>query len=342
MDTLKSIKVFRQVVDSGGFGAAAERLDMSTAMVSKHVKSIEQRLGVRLLNRNTRSLSLTELGRVYFERCSSILDELQATEVELGSQSGTPCGTLRITAPSLGTGHWLADLLADFHHRHPRVLVEVSCEDRLVNLVESGYDVALRIASGPDSLPRGVIARPLRPMTFYLAASREYIKRRGRPNCPEDLHRHDFIAVGNLLDSLPRSASKPGTSAPVHVALRYRSMDGAASAAAAGIGIAPVPAALFEDPLFKNVLEQILPDHPLQEARLYALYTSRKLVPLKLRAFVDFITGFFGGVAAQEPCPHVGAAVPTEVEHMLGRPLINPVPGPVCFEWSTRCPLTPG
>lgn len=305
MDKLTSIKVFRQVVDSGRFGAAAERLDMSTAMVSRHVMSIEQRLGVRLLNRNSRSLSLTESGRLYFERCRSILDELEATELELGSQSGIPRGTLRVTGPSVAAG-WLADVLSEFRHCYPEVLVEVSCEDRFVNLVQSGYDLALRIASSADSLPAGVIARPLRPMTFHLAASKEYVKRRGMANTPEDLAEHDFIAIGNLLDSLPRLTSKPRTSAPLRVVLRYGSMDGAVNAIAAGIGIAPIAAALFEDPLFKDVLVPILPGYPLQQARLYVLYVSRRLVPLKQRAFIDFITEFLRPVHVQKPDSRLG------------------------------------
>jgi DNA-binding transcriptional LysR family regulator len=306
MDTLTSIKVFRQVVDSGSFSGAAEWLDISVAMVSKHVMSIERRLGVRLLNRTSRSLSLTDPGSVYFERCRSILDDLQATELELGSQSGIPHGTLRITAPNLAAGRWLADLLAEFRHRYPQVLVEVSCEDRFVNLVETGYDLALRIASSCDSLPGTFIARPLRPTTFYLAASREYIKRRGMPNTPEDLSEHDFIAVGNLLDSLPRLTSQPGTAAPpLRVVLRFRSLDGVANAISAGIGIAPVPGALFEDPLFKDVVVPILPGYPLQQATLYAVYASRRFVSLKLRTFVDFTAEFLGPVAAQKPRSHV-------------------------------------
>src|ERR1700739_1373228 len=118
MDTLTSIKVFRQVVDSGSFVAAAERLDISTAMVSKHVMHVEQRLGVRLLNRNTRSLSLTETGKLYFERCKSILEDLQAAELELGSLGSVPRGTLRISVPGSASGQWLAELLAEYRRRY--------------------------------------------------------------------------------------------------------------------------------------------------------------------------------------------------------------------------------
>jgi DNA-binding transcriptional LysR family regulator len=289
MDTLTSIKVFRQVVDSGGFMRAAERLDMSTAMVSKHVMHVEQRLGVRLLNRNSRSLSLTEPGRVYFERCKSILEELQATELELGSLGSTPRGTLRISAPSSASGQWIADLLAEYRRRYPEVLVDLSFEDRFVNLVDEGYDLALRITSNRDSLPAGLIARPLRPVVFHLAASHDYVKHHGAPKSPHDLVQHDFIAVGDVLSSLPRPDGAEKAENPFHVVLRYRSMDGVANAVAAGIGIAPVPAVLFEDPAFREVLTPILPDYPLQQPTLYVVYASRKFVPQKLRTFVDFI-----------------------------------------------------
>jgi DNA-binding transcriptional LysR family regulator len=289
MDTLTSIKVFRQVVDSGSFMRAADRLDMSTAMVSKHVMHVEQRLGVRLLNRNSRSLSLTEPGRLYFERCKSILEDLQATELELGSLGSVPRGTLRISVPSSAAGQWLAELLAEYRRRYPEVLVDLSFEDRFVNLVDEGFDLALRIASSPDSLPSGLIARPLRPAVFHLAASHDYVKRRGAPNSPEDLVQHDFIAVGDVLNCLPRPVGMAKGENPFHVVLRYRSMDGVANAVAAGIGIAPVPAVLFEDPAFREVLTPILPEYPLQQATLYVVYASRKLVPQKLRTFVDFI-----------------------------------------------------
>lgn len=301
MDTLTSIKVFRQVVDSGSFVRAAEQLDLSTAMVSKHIMQVEHRLGVRLLNRNSRSLSLTEAGSVYFERCKGILEELQATEEELGSLGSSPRGTLRMSVPSSASGKWLADLLAEYRRRYPEVFVDVSFEDRFVNLVEEGYDLALRITSGADSLPPGLIARALRPAVFHLAASRAYVERRGAPESPEELAGHDFIAVGDVLNCLPRPAGAEKGETPYHVVLRYRSMDGVANAVAAGIGIAPVPAVLFDDPAFSKELIPILPDHPLQEATLYVVYASRKLVPQKLRTFLDFVVEFVSPAPAPKP-----------------------------------------
>ena len=300
MDTLTSIKAFRQVVESGSFVAAAERLDMSTAMVSKHVVHVEQRLGARLLNRNSRTLSLTEPGRVYFERCKTVLDDLQATELELGSLVSAPRGTLRISAPSVAACHRLAGLLAQYRDRHPEVLVDVSFEDRFVDLVDEGYDLALRIASNPDHLPPDQIARPIRATTFYLAASREYVKRRGAPKSPEELAQHDCVAVGNL-NSWRLSSPNGKIEIPLRVVMRYRSMQGVANAIAAGIGIAPVPGILFEDPLFKDVLIPILPEYPLRQATLHIVYVSRKFVPPKIRTFVDFMVESLSSVAESKP-----------------------------------------
>src|SRR5215469_2444364 len=303
MDTLTGIKAFRQVVESGSFVAAAERLDISTAMVSKHVINTEQRLGVRLLNRNSRTLSLTEAGRLYFERCKTVLDDLQATELELGSLSGAPRGTLRITAPSFAASLGLADLLAKFRDRYPQVLIDVSFEDCFVDLVDEGCDLALRIASSPDHLPRYVIARPLRPTRFFLAASRQYITRRGAPKSAEELAGHDYVAVGNL-NSLQITGASRDVEIPLRVALRCRSIQGAANAIAAGIGIGTVPEIMLADPTFKDALIPILAERPLQKAMLHAVYVSRQFVPPKVRAFVDFMVESLSGVGESKP-PHV-------------------------------------
>ena len=181
MDTLTGIKVFLQVVESGSFVAAADRLDVSTAMVSKHVMNAEQRLGVRLLNRNSRTLSLTEPGRIYFERCKVILDDLEEAELELGSLGSTPRGTLRVTCPSWFASQRLARLLVEYRARFPDIVVDVSFEDRFIDLVEDGYDLALRVTSRLESLPAGLIARPVRSLPFLVVASREYIKRNRSP-----------------------------------------------------------------------------------------------------------------------------------------------------------------
>jgi DNA-binding transcriptional LysR family regulator len=301
VDTLSSIKVFRQVVESGSFIAAAERVDLSTAMVSKHVMHIEKRLGVRLLNRNSRTLSLTEPGRLYYERCRTILDDLEATELELGTLNTVPRGTLRITAPSwIGGSRRFAMAVAEFRQRYPEIIVDASFEDRIVDLVDEGYDLALRVARGPDSLAAGLVARPLTPATFYLAASHEYIKRKGVPKTLEDIARHEFVAIGNL-NALHLTSPAGVVEVPIPVVLRYRSMSGVANAVAAGIGIAPLPAIYFEDPALKDRLTPVLSEYPMREATVYIAYVSRKYLPLKIRTFIDFCVEWVSTHAPPEP-----------------------------------------
>ena len=281
MDTLSSIDTFRQVVESGSFVAAAERLEVSPATVSKRIMHVEERLGVRLLNRNTRKLSLTDSGRLYFERCKTILEDLHATELELGSDRA-PRGTLRITCPSFAATGELARLLADYGSRYPEVLVDVSFEDRLADLVEEGYDVAVRLVANADTLPQGLIARSVRREAFCLAASRQYINRHGLPRSPADLARHDFVALHDSAWSID---------APIapRVALCCRSTASVVSAVAAGVGIGSVPKAVLDDPPFRELLIPVLPDRPPQHATLYIVYMRRKFVSPKVSAFVDFV-----------------------------------------------------
>lgn len=287
MDTLTSIKMFLQVVESGSFVGAADRLEVSTAMVSKHVMNVEARLGVRLLNRNSRTLSLTEPGKVYFERCKSILGDLEETELELGSHRATARGTLRITCPSWFAGQRLADVLARYRQRYPDVVADISFEDRIVDLIDEGYDLALRVSPDPRLLPSGLIARRVKSMSFFIAASREYLRRHDAPKTPADLTQRDCIAVGSQ-DSWALRGPDGKVEVPLRVVARYRSMAGVAHAVAAGIGLAPLPRIFFEDPLFKHQLVPVLTDYPFTQATLYLVYASRRNAPLKIRSFVDF------------------------------------------------------
>lgn len=256
--------------------------------MTKHVMNVERRLGVRLLNRNTRKISLTEPGRLYFERCKSILDGLHAAELELRSLGSTPRGTLRISLPSFGATRYVSGLLVRYRRRYHDVVVDVSFEDRFADLVQEGYDVALRIASSADFLPPGLVARPICPATFYLAASREYIDRHGAPKSLADLAQHDFVALDNF-NSLPLTGRTGEADVPLRVVMRYRSMDGVANALVAGIGVASVPELLFAEPQFKDALISILPEYPVREATLYAVYVSGKFVAPKIRTFIDFV-----------------------------------------------------
>lgn len=283
MDTLSSIDTFRQVVECGSFVAAAERLEISPAAVSKRIMHVEERVGVRLLNRNTRKLSLTDSGRVYFERCKTILDDLRATELELASADCAPRGMLRVTCPSFAAAGRLARLLAEFGNRYPQVLVDASFEDRLADLVEGGYDVALRLVARADSLPQGLVARPVRCETFHLAAARDYLDRRGVPRSPADLAGHDVVILPDA--TWPAALPTP----PRRIALRCRSAASVVNAVAAGIGIGSIPGTMLEDPRFKDLLVPVLAETRLPRLTLYIVYMRRRFVSPKVSAFVEFI-----------------------------------------------------
>jgi DNA-binding transcriptional LysR family regulator len=300
MDKLTSINVFRQVVESGSFVGAADRLDLSTAMVSKHVMAIEKCLGVRLLNRNSHKLSLTEPGRFYLERCKAILQDLHKTELELESLSSAPRGTLRIAfcdtcIPGLG----LASVLAEYRRRWPEVVVDISFVDRAVDLVEENYDLAFRLVHD-EALPAGIVARRIRSVPFRLAASRAYLARNGIPKVPEDLGRHDFITAGGP-ESLCLESAQGTVDIPLRVALRCRTLADVAITVAGGMGLALLPAALLNDPAFVNVLRPVLTELPLKQFDLYLLYPGRKFLPFKSRAFIDLVLESNTKSQAQEP-----------------------------------------
>jgi DNA-binding transcriptional LysR family regulator len=287
MDTMLSMKVFQQVVESGSFVGAAERLNLSTAMTSKHLMHLERHLGTRLLNRSSRSSSLTESGKLFFERCKVILEEVAEAELAVGSVGGVPRGTLRVTAPSWCATRLMADLLAAYRQRYPEVVVDMSFEDRFVDIVADGYDLAIR--STADELPAGLIARPLRPVSFVFAASKEYLNRCGAPQSPEDLANHDCVMIGNG-QSWSLTGPNGNIEAPARVVLRFESMSVAVThAVCAGIGLAPLPRMTLEDPNFKEVLVPVLTKYPFKQRHLYAVYVSRKHLPLKIRTFVDHL-----------------------------------------------------
>lgn len=299
MDTLTSIKIFQQVVESGSFVGAAEHLNFSTASVSKHVMYLEKRLGVRLLNRSNRAISLTEPGRVYFERSKTILDDLESTELQLGWLSTAPRGTLRITCPTWMAGHRIARIIARYQACYPEIVVDVSFEDRVCDLVAEGYDLAVRVTPH-ESLPAGLVARPLRTVTVLLGASREYLQRHGTPKSPEELDGHRFVGVGNS-DSLTLTGPAGKVVVPLRVAVRFRSMLGVAYAVAAGIGLAALPDIFFEDELFKGTLKPVLRKFPLETRTVYLVYVSRKYLPLKIRSFIDFVSDPANAVRPELP-----------------------------------------
>jgi DNA-binding transcriptional LysR family regulator len=281
------MRVFRKVVESGSFVGAAERLNLSTAMTSKHLMHLEKHLGTRLLNRSSRSLSLTESGKLFFERCKGILEEMEEAESAVGSVSGVARGTLRVSLPSWAATRLVVEFVAAYRQRYPEVVLDLSFEDRVVDIIEEGYDLAIRATLNQP--PAGLIARPLRPMSFVIAASRDYVKRCGVPKSPGDLAQHDCIMIGNGQSWL-LTGPNGDIEAPARVVLRFGSMTVAvAHAVCTGIGLAPLPRILFEDPMFRDSLCPVLAEHPLRHLDLYAIYVSRKHLPLKIRTFVDHV-----------------------------------------------------
>jgi len=317
MDTLTSINVFRQVVESGSFVGAAERLDLSTAMVSKHVMAIEKRLRVRLLNRSSRKLSLTDAGKIYFERCKGILRDLQQTEHELESLGSAPRGTLRIAfCQAYMPGSRLSNVLAEYRRRWPEVVLEISLLDRAVDLAGEGYDLAFRIVSD-EELPADVVARRVRPVAFRVAASHGYLERHGTPKVPADLTRHDFITTGGP-ELLSLTGPTGTVEIPLRVALRCRTTADAAITAAGGLGLALLPAALLDDPAYANVLKPVLTDFQLKESNLYLLYPGRQFLPFKARAFIDLLLESGAGARDQRK-PQDSLAVGRSVLAPMGR-----------------------
>jgi DNA-binding transcriptional LysR family regulator len=184
----------------------------------------------------------------------------------------------------------MVDLLAAYRQRYPEVIVNISFADQFIDIVADGYDLAIR--STADELPAGLIARPLRPVSFVFAASKEYLNRCGTPQSPEDLANHDCVMVGNG-QSWPLTGPDGNIEAPARVVLRFESMSIAVThAVCAGIGLSPLPRMALEDPMFKDVLFPVLTKYPFKPRHIYAVYLSRKHLPLKIRTFVDHLVEY--------------------------------------------------
>lgn len=292
MDKLAAMQVFVKVVELGSFSRAAEALDLSRTMTTTHVARLEEQLQVRLLNRTTRRLSLTEAGRAYYERGSALLADLQGLEASLQAMSEQPAGVLRITAPvSFGRLH-LAPVLAEYLDRYPRVRLDVSLNDRTVDLVEEGYDLAIRITRLADS---SLIARRLATMHIKLCASPTYLRRRGAPSVPADLASHDCLGYAYAGTASVWTLEGPEglVEARVHPETRANNGELLRELALHGHGIVLMPAFLLSDHLAKGELVEVLPDYSAGELGVFALYASRKYLSAKVRTLVDLLSERF-------------------------------------------------
>ena len=300
MDTLQSMKVFRTVVEGGSFVAAARALEVSTAMASKHVAHLEKRLGTRLLNRSSRHLSLTDAGRVYFEQVRDALDNLETAELAVGQTAVAPRGVLKITAPVWFANAHFARLLSSYRARYPDVVLDVSLNDRVVDLVEDGFDLALRVTMNPGS---ALIARPRHTIRFRLVAAPAYVAAHGTPGTPEELAAHATIGYtySPFGDHWPLETHDGVEQVPFAPTLRTNNTTLSYSMVLAGMAIAPLPPWLVEDDLAAQRLVEVLPGHTMAAGTLYAVYTSRRYLAPKVRTFVDHMASSCAAVATAKP-----------------------------------------
>ena len=289
MDRLAAIQVFAQVVESGSFAKAADRLGLSTSAASRHVAELEGHLQTRLLNRTTRRVSLTESGRAFYERAVQLLADLAEAEQEASSAAVVPRGTVRLTtAVNFGVRH-VAPAIAEFLARHPEVRFDVSLTDRAVDLVEEGFDLAIRIGPpGGDNL----VARKLGETRLLACAAPSYLAKHGAPQAPEELERHNCLTYEYVSPRhVWRFRDRSGAERAVRVAGSLHSNNGdlLAEVAAQGAGIVFEPAFIVGPEVRAGRLVPLLQDFVPPAVPIYALYPSRKHLSAKVRGFVEFL-----------------------------------------------------
>lgn len=295
MDRLSSMSAFVMAAELGSYARAAERLNMSAQMVAKHVASLEQRLGARLLNRTTRRQSLTELGSAYYERCKHILTEAEAADSLAQIMNDTPRGKLKVTAPVTFGSYSLMPLITAFLRDNPDVEIDLHLTDRFVDLVEEGYEAAFRI--GPLATT-GFTARPLAPYRLVVCASPAYLAARGTPHLPADLEQHECL--GYAFWSRPADREwvfHQGASAhKVQVASRLQINESRAlmSAALDGFGIVLGPEDFLRTALASGELVRVLPAFDAPSRPMHLVYTANRQRTAKLRRFVETVLMRFG------------------------------------------------
>lgn len=290
---LLGMEIFARVVQAGSFAGAARRLRLSQSVVSKHVTGIERTLGVRLLNRTTRSISLTEVGALFYERCATILDSAEEAEESARSLHSQPRGTLRISVPAaFGVLH-IAPALPQLLDACPELRVEMTLGDRMVNLAAEGHDAAVLICREPPPL---LVARKLAPVLRRVCAAPEYLGRHGVPECPQDLARHNCIVCAPSDSEREWCFNAP--EGPVRVEVRGNAVVNNENAirqmALAGQGVALLPSYLIGEDLQKGRLRALLPDYSAPATWVHAVYLSNRQVATKVRLFVDFLLARFG------------------------------------------------
>lgn len=301
MDRFDEISAFAAVADARSFTQGAKRLGVSGAQVSKLIARLENRLGARLLNRTTRDVSLTDTGRAYLERARQLIEDFEGLESLVRDQDGCPRGVLRLSAPISFGASQLTPALLDFAAEHPEVSLDVSSTDRMVNLVEEGFDVAVRIGQLSDS---SLVARRLAAVRLVTCASPDYLARRGAPAGLHDLAGHDAIIDANAADPYVWSFGPQGdvSNVRVHGRLKFNGADACVTAARQGFGIVRTPAFAAAEDLREGRLVPVLCGFEPAVIHVHAVYPHARHLAPKVRFFVDFLARRYAG----EPEWHQG------------------------------------
>ncbi len=292
-DPLEGMSVYAAVVDAGTFTGAARQLRLSKGAVSQQIQKLEDRLGVRLLNRTTRRLSLTDEGRAFYDHCRRILDEARDAVDALDSLGTQPRGVLRVNAPmSFGIMH-LGPAVADFMAAYPEIEIDLELNDRQMDVIEEGFDMAIRIARLPDS---SLIARRLAPCRRVVMASPAYWDRKGHPTHPNDLKDHDALIYNYLADPDTWTFKGPEGRINITVTGRMRANNGEVllEAAKRGLGVDFAPTFFCCGEIRDGELEVVLSEFEDDALSVYAVYPHRRHLSPRVRAFVDFLADRFG------------------------------------------------
>ena len=294
---LVDVLAFVRVVETGSFARAAERMALSKPVLSRRVARLEEQLGARLLTRTSRGAIPTAIGATYYARASSVLAELEAAQEVVAEAVTQIAGPIRLTGPiSFGIAH-LAPALAEFARLHPKVELDINLEDRTVDLTAGGYDLAVRIGELPDS---SLIARRIAPVRKIVAASPDYLARRGRPDSPANLAEHDVLLYSG---ETWRFRTERGWETPrINAVMRSNSGDMLREAAEAGLGLCLVPSFIAAPGLHAKRLEPVLQDYELAHGALHAVMPPGRAATARVRALIDFLVKRFGPEPDWDPC----------------------------------------
>lgn len=299
-DRLNGMRVFAQVVEAKSFSAAAEKLGMSKSLASRHVSALERSLSVKLLNRSTRRLSLTEAGALFYEHCARIVQEAELAESRLTRTQSEPAGLVKVTAvPAFAVRHVLP-ALADFYQKHPKIQVKLFCSNRALDLGDEGFDLGIRVSFDPDP---SLVARKLAANRGVLCASPAYLKRHGMPRRIEDLRKHECVLFPPLAPKGVWTLRRDGRKYSVQVGGVFETdeMDVVRAAVAAGLGIGMLPLYMVGDALKQGQLVPLLRQFQVvPESAIYLVYLPNRTLPARVRVLIDFLAERFRPIPSWE------------------------------------------